>query len=264
MTIDEMRAGLAELFTRHKKVQDEFSREKYPYTFSDRYDEAKEFLSALHEEYVKAENKNELTAQLADVPVAAAKEALAQIKAKNKREMKQIDFNLTMVAFLEPVILMYPSEYFEELVEAMAEAWGKAFPKFKIKKAEYALIATGFRKRYCYITTAVCMNKGLGDDCHELALLRDYRDNRLALNEEGRELIRDYYNIAPTIVSRIDMDPEKNNIYEHLYRSYISPCISYLESGNEDKCHDRYVEMVLELKKNYLFTGKGEEEYERI
>ena len=70
----------------------------------------------------------------------------------------------------------------------------------KVGKSTFEEINGGFRKRLCYVTTAVCRSLQKPDECYELKLLREYRDRYLVSSEGGKETIREYYNIAPTIV----------------------------------------------------------------
>lgn len=57
----------------------------------------------------------------------------------------------------------------------------------------------------CFLTTACCKYKGLPDDCAELETLRRFRDTYLKETEYGSELIRAYYESAPALVERIEL-----------------------------------------------------------
>ena len=58
-------------------------------------------------------------------------------------------------------------------------AWKEAFPKSALQATSFEEIEQGFRKKFCYITSAVCETFGKPDDCYELTLLRNYRDTSL-------------------------------------------------------------------------------------
>lgn len=87
----------------------------------------------------------------------------------------------------------------------------------------------------CFITTAVCDYAGLSDDCEELTILRWYRDNILYYRPRGPGMINEYYELAPAIVEKINVNPSKDNICDHLLTSYIRPsCAAILEGRFED------------------------------
>jgi len=106
----------------------------------------------------------------------------------------------------------------------------------------------------CFITTAVCSIQNKPDDCPELTLLRNFRDNWLLKQKRGQELIKEYYEIAPEIVKSIDNLENKESIYTMIYEKYIQPCIVFIESNKENECMDLYKNMVYTLKQEYIAT----------
>lgn len=66
---------------------------------------------------------------------------------------------------------------------------------------------------------------GKPDNCEELTLMRFFRDEWLRDQPDGKDLIEDYYKIAPDIVKKINMQPEHKAIYREIYRKYILPCV---------------------------------------
>ena len=117
----------------------------------------------------------------------------------------------------------------KEIVDCMIERWNDHDLELKISKSEFEQIQGGFKSRLCYITTAVCASLGKPDDCYELNLMRRYRDEYLVNQKGGEEIVAEYYDIAPTIVNRI-------NRMEKFRR-----CICrYLEPLSSPMCfHDR-------------------------
>lgn len=103
----------------------------------------------------------------------------------------------------------------------------------------------------CFITSAVCQYLGKSDDCYELTAFRSFRDSWLRMQPGGRELIEEYYRIAPGIVAAIDSQPNSPAIYQSILDNYLIPCLRYIELGQYDKCKDTYVTMVNTLKKQY-------------
>ena len=179
---------------------------------------------------------------------------LREISSKRKRELAAFDYNLNMVAYFLPLLGEMESEIKEEFIRDITESWNKQIPDAKIAFSSYENIKKGFRRSvFCYITTAVCRSLGRPDDCYELNTLRDYRDSYLLSTDEGREIVQEYYNIAPTIVKRIDKKPEADEIYENIWKTYLSPCITMIENGENEKCRDLYSSMVRKLEARYLY-----------
>lgn len=104
----------------------------------------------------------------------------------------------------------------------------------------------------CYITTAVCNSFGKSDDCYELSLFRKFRDGYLRKAEDGEKLIAEYYSVAPEIVRRIDMLPERDEIYFGIWERYLSKCVECIQNKELEICKSLYVEMVKRLEKLYL------------
>ena len=102
-----------------------------------------------------------------------------------------------------------------------------------------------------YASYAVCQYLGKSDDCYELTAFRSFRDSWLRMQPGGRELIEEYYRIAPGIVAAIDSQPNSPAIYQSILDNYLIPCLRYIELGQYDKCKDTYVTMVNTLKKQY-------------
>ena len=106
----------------------------------------------------------------------------------------------------------------------------------------------------CYITTATCEAYGKPDDCYELTTFRQFRDKWLKKQPDGESLIKEYYATAPNIVKLINKQPNKSDIYQNIRDNYLSKCLSYIESNQNEKCKDLYVDMMHYLeeeKKNW-------------
>lgn len=103
----------------------------------------------------------------------------------------------------------------------------------------------------CYLTSACTFSKGLPDDCYELETLRSYRDNWLANSDEGKALIKEYYNVAPKIVSNINERKEKKDIYEMIYKEMVNPCVELIEQNKNKECLELYKKMTLYLNETY-------------
>lgn len=145
--------------------------------------------------------------------------------------------------------------------------WG--LPKDKSKAENYLKLASAFdfpdakkeldnlvnpsnsASSSCFITSATCLSLGKGDNCYELNTFRHFRDNWLRNCADGTQLIKEYYNIAPKIVSNIDKREDHLQIYEYIWNSYLKRCLNAIEAGDNDYCKKLYCEMVYTLKERY-------------
>lgn len=180
---------------------------------------------------------------------------LDKISSKRKRDLAALDHKMNMVSYFVPLIGEIPSLQAKTLTERMVEVWNEKMPEYKIGHSTYDSIRGGFKKGiFCYITTAVCRSMDKPDDCYELNTLRAYRDGYLSETEEGRRIVEEYYNIAPTIVKRIDRQEDAHNIYRGIWEEYLSRCIRLIEEDEKDKCKELYISMVRSLEKEYLYS----------
>ena len=108
-------------------------------------------------------------------------------------------------------------------------------------------------KKKCYITTACVTVKGLPDDCEELTVLRTFRDQYLLARPNGPALVEIYYRYSPSIVAAVNAQPNRLEIYTQLYE-VISHCVDLIKQQENEAAYRVYVEMVLNLKRQYLKT----------
>lgn len=178
-----------------------------------------------------------------------------QITKKGKKLSYITGHNAPLVVYLFPAIMNYDAKWSKTFCECVVTKWNEAFnvPGVgQIGYTTYAGIKGGFKTKLCYITTAVCQSLNLDDNCKELLLLKDYRDNIFVNQENGAEYINEYYNIAPTIVKRINKSENADEVYASLYNDHISKCIEDIENKQYEACKDRYIAMVNELKAKYM------------
>ena len=104
----------------------------------------------------------------------------------------------------------------------------------------------------CYITTACVNYKGMADDCHEMEILRQYRDILVREDEGFRAKVLEYYRKAPLIVQHIENDKAKDSVLEGLYQNMILPCVAFLEIGETEEAKAVYLDSYERLTKKYL------------
>ena len=225
-------------------------------TYEQYMESLKERYAGLLQETARAcdESENSMEAVAGCIPEYVFKE-LQKEPSKRKRNMKALDHKMNMVSFFVPLMGEMPSENVKAITGRMVEIWNTKMPEHKIGHSDYDGIRSGFRKGvFCYITTAVCESLNKPDDCYELTTLRKYRDTYLMESEEGREIVKEYYNIAPTIVKRIGRRENADEIYHGIWDSYLEPCIRLIETDKKEECRDLYITMVRTLEKEYLYS----------
>lgn len=99
----------------------------------------------------------------------------------------------------------------------------------------------------CFLTTSACEYKGLDDNCHELKLLRKFRDQFLLPTKEGQALVQHYYQISPEILEKISTKSELEGIWK-----VIKSCVSHIEEQNPYKALAEYKAMARSLEAKYL------------
>lgn len=104
----------------------------------------------------------------------------------------------------------------------------------------------------CFITTATTESRGLSDDCHELTVLRYFRDNFMKKDAEMRAEVDEYYQIAPKICEEIGKLPDASVIFDDIYNKWIKDAVTAVDSNQNDVAYKIYKDMVLTLKDKYL------------
>lgn len=229
-----------------------FKKSTYSEAFQRMYQEHLQTFEAIEQGYNTVIDQETFITNMAEALVSYAVEQISSCATRNKRERKQMDLNLTMAVFVFPMILEFKGNSSNPLTEKLLEGWKREFPKNPLQAADYAYIEKGFHKKFCYITTAVCETFGKGDACYELNLLRDYRDTYLASRPDGEQLIHEYYDVAPSIVKHINQREDAGQIYQEIWERFLSPCISMIESNQEEACCDLYRDMVYTLRDKYF------------
>ncbi len=103
----------------------------------------------------------------------------------------------------------------------------------------------------CFLTSACVESMALPDDCHELTVLRSFRDTYLTAQPGGPQEICEYYHIAPKIVAKINALPNAREVWMRLYQELILPCVRWIEEGNNRQAHSAYRSAVEQLKNIY-------------
>lgn len=200
----------------------------------------------------KPEELDSIYRQIAGAFVEDQKRAIEQLRKKNDKFSMQMDKNMFMVIYVLPSIKEIRDSKADELAEVICGEWRKAFKDSNISAADYDSIAQGFKRKLCYVTTAVCRNLNKGEDCEELRIIKAFRDGYLSSTKEGLALIDEYYDIAPTLVKRIAKDSDAREKYIWLWNTYLAPCVEYIRNGQPENCKETYCSMMEVLRKEYM------------
>lgn len=229
----------------------DFKRTIYPDKIAGFVEEHKKTFDTMDLVYRESSDSRQWLEEMAACLIETARQQMEQCKSRSKKNQLQIDHNFLITIYLVPAVLAAKYGVSEPFADCLIESWNRTFHT-TLGKATVEEINGGFRKKLCYITTAVCEGAGKGSDCYELQLLKDYRDQYLDVTEEGHQLVMDYYDIAPTIVKRMGREADREQLYEKLYQQYILPCIEKIENKEYEACQELYTKMVLYLKAKYL------------
>ncbi len=244
------RAGL--LFHDMDKTIMGFQKDKYVGSFEQYLIAQQENLKLIRSAMLAAPDRERAASELSEIITGCAGELMDAHKGRLGKESAQMTLNMYTVTYVLPAILSIDNEQYADLADAVCEKWSIAFKNSKIQAAGYESLQSGFRRKLCYITTAVCEGMNKPADCYELKLLKNYRDGYLADMPDGEEVISQYYDIAPTIVKRINKQKDHATIYRSLYEAYISPCVRLIEEEKNDECREKYQEMVEMLRREYM------------
>lgn len=103
----------------------------------------------------------------------------------------------------------------------------------------------------CYLTSACTCAKGMPDDCHELQVLRNFRDNWLAGQEGGLDAITRYYAVAPKVVEAVNSAKGSREAFDAIYEELVAPCVKLIEQGRNEEAFKLYQGMTLQLEQQY-------------
>ena len=96
----------------------------------------------------------------------------------------------------------------------------------------------------CYLTTAICAVLGKNDSCHELQVLRAYRDTYIRARSDGEQLIRRYYSHAPSVLAHVLTRSDGPAFLRSLYERYVEPCVALIEQGQNAQALELYRQML--------------------
>lgn len=244
----------------------EFRKESYAASFEGHLAEYTSVWRALTAAWNEdTPDREQLRMQAVEAPAAKAQSMLESAGGRTKRQQLQHNLNLYMVSYFLPAVIAYqrrcgiPERETDEMTRAICGCWNAQLGQH-IQAADYQSIQAGFKQKLCFVTTAVCCGLHKPRDCREITLMKRYRDEYLFQQDDGQELIQEYYDIAPTIVKRIAREASPEEKYLYLWNNYISKCVTYAEQQENERCRQLYEMMMSELKQEYMVTDRHKQE----
>ena len=253
--MDNVRENVTLLFGFQGKGLKQFKKDTYKPAFKEFMQGAKPFFDSVDSmlpENLSSGEYSEICENIAGFFIEYVQSIRDKFKSKSGKADVQRDMNLYMVTYVFPGILSQRGDWSDLLCQKIEEQWAIDFPDSNIHAASFEEIQSGFKTKLCYVTTAVCESLGKGPDCRELELLKNYRDTYLAEKENGELLIQEYYDIAPTIVKRINRSEDPQQIYSQIWNDYIYTCIQCIENNELEQCEKVYTDMVDTLFQKYM------------
>lgn len=171
---------------------------------------------------------------------------------QNTRSNSFFTRRLMIASYLIPALHDVGTPEALAVLDAFLHSWNQLYPQAVLSPASYADINSGFHRKGCYISSAVCAALHKPDDCAELNLLRRFRDDWLQKLAHGGLLVREYYIFAPRILAAMRRRPDCAAVFARLWQQYLAPCVADAANGRNEACFARYLRMMLVLERRYL------------
>ncbi len=84
----------------------------------------------------------------------------------------------------------------------------------------------------CFITTMLVNILGKGDNCHELNILRNFRDTFLQRNPYFLSMLAEYDLVGPIIANEINLLDNKEAVANAAFEKFIKPTVRQIENEN--------------------------------
>jgi hypothetical protein len=241
----------------NKDLMDFFKKTLYVDAINNYTEQTKDIFLALEKAYHNQPHEREtIMKNCADQFIRGLNEDLNQnpkLKTKKQKDGVVESYKMIMAIFVIPMIGLQQFDGSEEFIDILMKRWLEEYPNMAFSKGTFEQINDGFRKKgFCYITTAVCETLNKEDDCYELTMFRQFRDNYLLLQPEGKEIIEQYYELAPRIVDNINHSAEREHIYHDIWKDDLSVCLKDIETGDLESCKKNYMKMVRKLQRQYI------------
>jgi hypothetical protein len=86
----------------------------------------------------------------------------------------------------------------------------------------------------CFLTTTCVQALGKPDDCHELEMWRQMRDDFLRRQPDGMVVIADYYRTAPGVIAAVLASTDPGSVWPRIYAELVEPVVELVDAGRLD------------------------------
>lgn len=142
-----------------------------------------------------------------------------------------------------------PHERVEDLIGSIIAGEPKSYRQDR-KSYEAGRKNTKRQKGGCFLTTACVEHAGLPDDCHELQVLRKFRDTYVSSHPHGKIILAEYYRVAPEILRQIEMSCDRGQTLEETF-SIVRTAVASIEVGDSEAAFEAYAKLFLHLRARY-------------
>lgn len=112
-------------------------------------------------------------------------------------------------------------------------------------------IYPNWRVNPCLITsTALKSMPEFDDNCNELNLMRKFRDNFVATKYP--DYLEMYKGISAALIHRIECRKDSTSYYKMIWKRYLIPCLSKIESFDLEGAFHKYKNMITHLSDELL------------
>jgi hypothetical protein len=102
----------------------------------------------------------------------------------------------------------------------------------------------------CYLTSACVAHARLQDDCHELTVMRAFRDDFLMTSIPGVAIVSRYYRHAPSLLSAIRTSPDSGETMEWILQQ-VRETTSHYVAGRGFRALETYLDMIIALETKF-------------
>lgn len=260
----EVLVNIAKLTENIEPSMEQFKRDTYSTCYEEYLRRGSSVLSPANRYYIYSAEKQEKIIE--ELTQAFLNSINHVIREKTKSGLNKLTKNTVtdqsrffLAVYTVPMIRSLSCSFSEALASHLVESWNQQNPKYTFQKSDYDEIKKGFNyKGFCFITTAVCETMGKEDDCYELNAFRSFRDTYMLNSVEGKRLVDEYYQIAPAIVTFINMQPDYRERYHAIWKKYLELCLTDIQAKHHEECKKRYIRMVQDLKEEYQIHSSKE------
>lgn len=103
------------------------------------------------------------------------------------------------------------------------------------------------KNRCCYVVTAITKLLGLSNDCEELIIMSEFRENFMDSSQRYQELVVLYDEVGPILANALYNDEQATELAQYYYDEHLLPVIKQIKNGENKKALVMYIRMMKHL-----------------